>query len=247
MGNEPGLEKRLSELIRIKPNESAVDFVINTFKELIIKKGLEPGDKIPPEMELAKLMSVSRGSIREAMKILSSFGLVDIRRGDGTYVSKNGDNVTFDPVLFSFILSKPTIIEIHELRMLIENDVMELAIKNISNEDLERLRCCVDRMKRAAEERKSYSELAAMDIEFHQLLGDITKNRLVKKIYSFILDFFTPSVQESHRNQGYNAERAVSAHENIIKALELKDSGLAVQAVKYSIDTWEDLTLKSEE
>ena len=243
MNNDVDLIGRLSEVVNTKPNEFAVDFVINTFKDLLVRKELKPGDKIPSETELAKIMSVSRGSIREAMKILSSFGLVDIRRGDGTYIPSTGDSVPIDSVLFSFILTQPTEEEIYELRMLIEKDVMNLAIKKVTDSDLQTLQESIDKMKRAAEEKNDYHYLASLDLEFHEKLADVTKNRLVKKIYSLIMSFFAPSVQESHRNQGYNAARAISVHEDMLKALKLRDMNLAAEAVKSSVDTWEKLGL----
>ena len=246
MNNDVDLIERLSQVVNTKVNESAVDFVINTFKDLLLRKELKPGDKIPSETELARIFSVSRGSIREAMKILSSFGLVDIRRGDGTYIPSSGESVPIDSVLFSFILTQPTAEEIYELRILIEQDVMNLAIKQATDEDLQMLRHCIDKMKEAAEDKRDYHELASLDMEFHEKLSYITKNRLIQKIYSLIMSFFAPSVQESHRNQGYNAERAISVHEDLLEALMRKDAGLASAAVKSSVDTWERLVLKKE-
>ena len=246
MSNDVNLIERLSAVINTKPNESAVDFVINTFKDLLLKRELLPGDKIPSEMELAKIMSVSRGSIREAMKILSSFGMVNIKRGDGTYISNSGDSVSIDSVLFSFILTQPTVEEIYELRMLIENDIISLAIKNETETDLQKLQECIDKMKKAVADKKDYYDLAALDMEFHEQLGDMTKNRLVKKIYSLVMSFFAPSVQESHRNQGYNAASAISVHEHILEALRLKDLNIAEEAVKSSVDAWKNLVLKRE-
>lgn len=246
MNNDVDLIGRLSEVVNTKPNESAVDFVINAFKELLLKKELKPGDKIPSETELAKIMSVSRGSIREAMKIMSAFGLVDIRRGDGTYIPSSGESVPIDSVLFSFILTQPTADEIYELRMLIEEDVMNMAIKKVTDADLVRLQESIDRMKKAAIEERDYHILASLDMEFHELLADVTKNRLVKKIYSLIMSFFAPSVQESHRNQGFHAGRAIRVHEDMLKALKLKDTNLAAEAVKASVDTWENLVLRRE-
>jgi len=246
MNSDVDLIGRLSEVVNTKPNESAVDFVINTFKDLLLKKELKPGDKIPSETELAKIMSVSRGSIREAMKILSAFGLVDIRRGDGTYIPSSGESVPIDSVLFSFLLTQPTEDEIYELRMLIEEDVMNMAIRHVTESDLERLQDNINRMKRTAEEKDDYHLLASLDMEFHDLLADVTKNRLVKKIYSLIMSFFAPSVQESHRNQGYHAERAIRVHEDLLEALRLRDNNMAAEAVKASVDTWEKLVLKRE-
>ena len=64
--------------------QSAVDIVVNNIKQLLIDRKLKPGDRLPNELEISEGLCVSRGSVREAMKILSAFGLVDIRVGNGT-------------------------------------------------------------------------------------------------------------------------------------------------------------------
>src|SRR6056297_1598946 len=97
-------EHNSNDLFKTTKRESAVDLVINTIKKLIINKKLQPGDRLPSEMELANSFDVSRGSIREAMKILSAFGIVEIKRGDGTYISDSFNKDIFDPLLFRLIL-----------------------------------------------------------------------------------------------------------------------------------------------
>ena len=76
----------MSNLFEASKRESAVDLVVNSIKQLLMERTLKPGDKLPSELEISEELRVSRGSVREAMKILSAFGLVDIRVGNGTYV-----------------------------------------------------------------------------------------------------------------------------------------------------------------
>ena len=69
----------INELFKKDKRESAVDIVVNNIKQLLIERKLKPGDRLPSELEISEGMGVSRGSVREAMKILTAFGLVDIR------------------------------------------------------------------------------------------------------------------------------------------------------------------------
>ena len=92
----------VNELFRANKRESAVDLVVNNIKQLLIEKKLKPGDRLPSELEISEGMNVSRGSVREAMKILSAFGLVDIKIGNGTYVCETPGNSLMDSLLFSF-------------------------------------------------------------------------------------------------------------------------------------------------
>ena len=73
----------MDNLFKATKRESAVDIVVNSIKQLLADKKLLPGDKLPNELEISEGLGVSRGSVREAMKILSAFGLIDIRVGNG--------------------------------------------------------------------------------------------------------------------------------------------------------------------
>ena len=92
------------ERVEGKRHESAVDFVVKTFRDKLEKKELRPGDRIPNETELSEMLSVSRGSVREAMKVLSALGVIDIQRGNGTFISQPDSFSNMDPLLFSFLL-----------------------------------------------------------------------------------------------------------------------------------------------
>lgn len=124
-----GLE--FSAVLTSKPNSSSVDYVVNSIKDLLLTKKVLPGDRLPPEMELSRMLSVSRGSVREAMKILSALGIVEVKRGDGTYVSNRGGEVLFDPLLFSLIVSQPSFDELKELRLILEMNVIRLDRKSV--------------------------------------------------------------------------------------------------------------------
>ena len=76
----------VQELFRANKRESAVDFVVNKIKKLLVEQKLKPGDRLPNEVEISEAMNVSRGSVREALRILTAFGLVESRVGTGTYI-----------------------------------------------------------------------------------------------------------------------------------------------------------------
>ena len=120
----------INELFRASKRESAVDVVVNNLKQLLMEGKLRPGDRLPNELEISEGMGVSRGSVREAMKILSAFGLIDIRVGNGTFVSETPGNKLMDSLLFSFFVNNPDIQNLYELRQIIEIDILELTLKH---------------------------------------------------------------------------------------------------------------------
>jgi len=218
------------QLVAEDKRQSAVSYVIANIKRWILTKKLKPGDRLPSESELSKLLSTSRGSIREAMKNLSAFRIIQIRQGDGTYVSTTVGSVPFDPLLFSLILTEAETHEILELRESIEIIVVKLIIKNAGEDDLERLK----EVPRALEDRIAMkadrNEIIARDLEFHATMAEICGNRLIEKIYGFIMEFLQPTIR---------GEGVVPAHGNILDALLRRDVEKAVKAIILSHDPWE--------
>ncbi|MFR3030406.1 MAG: FadR/GntR family transcriptional regulator [Blautia sp.] len=174
--------------------ESAVDIVVNNIKQLLMERKLKPGDRLPSELEISEGLCVSRGSVREAMKILSAFGLIDIRVGNGTYVCESIGNGIMDSFLFSFFLSNPDVENLFELRRLFEIDIMELIDKHYSENEEERiaLRKNLKELESIIKNGASPKELAKNDIEFHQLFGKATHNILVERIYNLLWNLWRP-------------------------------------------------------
>jgi len=226
--------------VSVDPAErrSAVETVIDTIERLILTKRLRPGDRLPSEFELTRTLATSRGSIREAIKILSSFGVLEIRRGDGTYVSQSLSQRLFDHLLFQMILSDPDKRMLKEIRELIEIGIVKLVLANAVEEDLRVVGREVDRMAAKVKEKdpdpKSLTEL---DLAFHRAVARATKNELIQRIYDFTLDLFAPSIEETHRNKrkGLNALRC---HRKILQGLVARDAAGAEAAVRESIEQW---------
>jgi DNA-binding FadR family transcriptional regulator len=214
---------------------SNVDTVVSTIKDLLIRRHLEPGDLIPSENELSESLGISRGSIREAMKILAAFGVVEIRRGDGTYVSTSTNEKLFDPLLFSVLVSDPDLEELIELRVLIECGIVGLIITHASDDDIARLEQTVEAM--AEQARQGVTEIEALletDLAFHRTMGEITGNSLVQNVYGFVMDLFAPTMRPGH---------GLESHWQIVRALARRDLDAAVAAVKEHDATWTALNL----
>jgi len=242
---QSGVNKKRFELLIPKKKESAVDVVISNIKRLLQTKELLPGERLPNETELSQSLSVSRTAVREAMKIFSAFGIVEIRQGDGTYVSKSPNRMLFDPLFFSFILAEPDMKELVELRELMEIEVVKLVIKNADEGDMENLKnAYADIENKIRDGVKDPKILSQCDLNFHNALGNATKNKLVEKIYSFTIDFFAPSIEKTHENQS-NGIIALDTHKNILNAIIERNENKAVSAVEDSVIAWKKLLFGS--
>ena len=235
----------LAPFLPSKPNDSSVDFVVNSIKDLLLTKRVMPGDRLPSETELCKLLSVSRGSVREAMKILSALGIVVIKRGDGTYISTGGGKTSFDPLLFSLIVSQPRFAELKELRIILEKNVARLAALNATHEDLSLLKNCVERTHSLrSDQSKDYEALLALDMAFHAALGHASKNGPLETIYGFVMQYFKPYIAQSLKKQRDFSRESGEAHQQILDAIERRDAVAAESAVEDSNEVWEALILQ---
>ena len=219
--------------------ESTVEYVINTIKDLLITRKLKPGDMLPSETALAEYLNVSRGSIREAMKILSAFGVVEIRRGHGTYIAEPSNKSNIDPFLFNLILSRADAPEMAELRELLESQIVTLVIKKATDEDLAKLEQVHNNLKQLCFNgaQNNAQDLVEHELKFHRTLGQATGNVLIEKIYNFVMEFFKPYVEKTY-NYPENCKNAVELHENIVMAIKQRDREKALDAIQKSIEEW---------
>ena len=122
---------------------SVVERVINGIISSIIEGELRPGDQLPTEPELCKKYDAGRNSVREAIKQLQAYGVVYIRRADGTYISDSYDQKMLDPMLYNIILHQNDWKDFVTLRAVIDIGTLELALTlpNVTDcvPDLERI------------------------------------------------------------------------------------------------------------
>jgi len=218
--------------------ESAVELVVNRIKNLLLSGQLRPGDRLPTEIEIAKSLSVSRNSVREGMKILEAIGIVEILRGDGTYIRTSMDEGVFEPLLFSLILTRAQPVKMIELREMIEVGVCNLIIKNAEPNDIANIR--TEYLKMENKVREGVEDpvlLTKLDIAFHRAMAKATLNPLVERIYNFILEYFEFSIQKTYSSRE-NRVNVLRLHREIIEALESHNLERTVAAIKESITDW---------
>lgn len=162
--------------------ESTVDIIVNQIIQMVIDGAYVPGQRIPTETELAHSFGVGRNSVREAVKILSAYGILEIRRADGTYVCSEFSPKMLNPMIYGIILAKNQDYLV-EVRDAIENYVYALAAKNVTAEDLIALEDVKKRLVAELEKDAPDLELVAMlDGEFHVELSRCGHNPILTEI-----------------------------------------------------------------
>lgn len=143
------------------------DDAIHEIKQLIVTGQVSPGDRLPSEKELSVQLGLSRSSLREAVRALSLLRVLEVRHGDGTYVSSLRPGLLVG-VLESAVdlLQDRTLIEVFELRRVLEASGTELAATRISADELAEVHACL----RTMEELTDPEEFVRVDVEFHDRL-----------------------------------------------------------------------------
>ncbi|GAA2783796.1 FadR/GntR family transcriptional regulator [Kitasatospora paracochleata] len=144
------------------------DEAIDKIKEMIVSGELRPGSKLPKEADLAARLGLSRNSLREAVKALSLIRVLDVRQGDGTYVTSLEPNLLLDALGFVVEFHQDdTVLEFLEVRRILEPAAAALAARVMSDEAIAELGAVLDRLADDA----TLEELIANDLEFHQLIA----------------------------------------------------------------------------
>ncbi len=163
-------------------NTSIVQQVIDRLTYAMIYKELRPGDKLPTEMELAASFGVGRNSIREALKILMSFGVIDIRRPEGTFVASGFSDKMINPMLYGIILDQSDSLDnLKELREWVDFGILELAMDKAKPEDLFQLEEQRDKLMTEIDGGNAEKVFVADD-EFHEAISTAAHNSLLGQI-----------------------------------------------------------------
>ena len=163
--------------------ESVVQSVINCLTDAIRAEDLKPGDKIPPEPELAETLGVARSSVREAVKILTYLGVLESKRSEGTFVCSGYKESMIDPMVYGIILNKDSFENLMELREMTEAGMMRLAIEHHDESELEDLEAILEEMRNALNLKENRVDtFFQADNRFHDKIAEMGKNPMAFKI-----------------------------------------------------------------
>lgn len=184
----------------------------------IMQEPVEPGQKIPNEFELAKLFGVGRSTIREAVKGLVSRGILEVRRGSGTYVI-NTNSFEDDPLGLGKMEDKYKMaLDLFEVRLMIEPEIAALACKNASEEELRKLKKLCDETEQLY--RGGHNHISK-DIEFHTCIAHCSKNQVVETLVPVINTAVYTFANLTHR---LLKEETLETHRAITNAILKRDS-----------------------
>ena len=211
---------------------AVTDEAITKIKDMIISGELSAGDRLPPEKELSEKLGLSRSSLREAVKALEIIRVLDVRRGDGTYVTSLEPKLLTEAMTFIVDLHQDeTILEIFEVRRMLEPAAAATAAARITPQEIAALRATMENI----DEQTSVESLVEHDLVFHRLITAAANNSYLTSV----LDSLSSSTVRARIWRGLTQEKAVdrtlSEHTAIIEALERGDTELARSLVTVHI------------
>ncbi|WP_273832570.1 FadR/GntR family transcriptional regulator [Guptibacillus sedimenti] len=160
--------------------------ILQKIKAIIYNDGLQTGDKLPSERELSDRLNAGRSSIREALRSMEMLGLIETRRGEGTFIANARDHRLVE-VIASFILKDTKSKEdLLETRKLIEKDILRVACERISDEYIDRLRTMMEH-KDNSSDRDIFS--TEFDTAFFRVIVSSTHNHLLMRLWAELADY----------------------------------------------------------
>jgi GntR family transcriptional regulator, transcriptional repressor for pyruvate dehydrogenase complex len=168
-----------TEALTRPSRRSLVDLVIARIQQQISLGVLTPGKRIPTETELGDALGVSRTTIREAVVVLAHMGLLEVRQGDGTYVTTSAPgNESLDQRL-----RRAAALEVYEVRRPLEIETARLAATRRTEGDVRRLRDLLAERDKLRAAGKS-DQAVDTDVEFHRTIAVASKNAVLADVYN---------------------------------------------------------------
>lgn len=234
--------------IRMK---SASDIVVERLTEAIIDGQINPGDKIPTELELASSFCVGRNTVREAVRTLVAYGILEIRRPEGTFVCRTFKPQTINPLIYSMILQKKeSYQDLIGLRQCIEFGTLQVIMdQSLNPEDAENLRQIATSIERELDEPNPDPKLICRtDIAFHDAIAKATRNDLIVTVNEMLSKLTYGSrirtIEQCIREQ--DRKYLVDIHFEILKILEERDTDAIAHTLKRSYSYWANLQMEEE-
>lgn len=212
--------------------------IVQRFHELIQQGTLKHGAKLPAERVLAEQLSVSRGSVREAMRTLELQGLAVSKHGSGTFINTQSLDAVATLMTSSLGTDETQLRNIFEVRHLLEPQLAALAARRATPEDVERLGFILVEQARQIMEGETGVDA---DTEFHFALATATHNTALVKVVSAVEDVLRQSRDQSLQQPG-RPQRSLDSHRDILEMVRAGDHQGARSAMEHHLTAVEPST-----
>lgn len=228
------------------PKGSISKIIVNRITDALINGSLKPGDKIPTELEFSERLGVGRNAVREAVKVLVGFGVLEIRRAEGTFVTEDFNQNLMDPLIYGLILSKGSMKELLEFKISLWGAILYMAVKNASDEEVREMKNIWQKFHDAMMEEPGDSEkMYRANKELNDYVGASCKNKMLDALNEISVKF---AAYTRHRAIEVSIERGQrnllpDAYWEDIQLIETRDQNRILKHCDEKLQMWCDLLL----
>jgi GntR family transcriptional regulator, transcriptional repressor for pyruvate dehydrogenase complex len=220
----------LFKTIHAEHNGTSTEKVVIQLQEMIHRGDLRPGDRLPPERDLARLLGVSRPTLRDGIGSLVAVGVLQARRGAGTFVVESNGSPTLDsyPLRLMSSLRGFTIAETFEARKSLEMAIAGLAAGRATGEQLAQMSEEVAEMFASLDDPAQY---LIHDMRFHQTIAAASGNRILTSLMNMLATLLL-DVRSKTVNRAKDLKESAEMHRNIYGAIRRRDIAAATAAMR---------------
>jgi DNA-binding FadR family transcriptional regulator len=209
---------------------SQTDVVIQGIKSMITRGEITSGSRLPVEKELAAVLSVSRGSLREGVRALAMMGVLETRQGDGTYVTSLDANLLLAPMGFMVDLQTPAnSAHLQSVRRVLESEAASRAASRITEDELEEARAVLDNIESLVDDDSSVNHEVIMDadIAFHRIIANAAGNPALDALIEALASRTVRARMWRAMSERGILRQAQSEHRSILAELVARDGDRA--------------------
>jgi len=207
--------------------ESLPEKIAERIIKLIQEKHLLPGDRLPPERELAEMMGVSRPILREALRALTVMNIIENRQRAGTYITSLEPEKLVEHLEFIFSLEDNTYLMLLEARKVVESGLAEIAAKKITDDKIKELEGIVEKSSNLIDNPEAF---LLADLELHRIISEAAQNPILSR---FMTSITRISIHSRRRTSSSTRvrEQTVKDHHAIVTSLKMHSPAAAKEAM----------------
>jgi DNA-binding FadR family transcriptional regulator len=225
-----GTTKTISISLDLGPQIARVaisDEVISRFKDLIARRVFVPGEKLPPERDLASALAVSRPTLRQALRALQIMGVIRSRQGSGSYLAESAADILREPLEFALAMKGIAETDLFETRCTLEVELASLAAKRRKEEDVTEMRDTLARMHASVGDPDAW---CVHEIHFHNCIVRSARNAVMSTVMEMLSFMLLESRRETVRMlKDYQC--SYNAHYKVFIEIEKQDPEAAARAM----------------
>lgn len=235
--------RRLHEALEPVRRTKVYEEVAARLRRLIAEGRLRPGDRLPPERELAAAFGVSRTSVRDAIRALQMAGLLEPRQGEGTVVREVSSESIMAPLASALLARRDLLADLMAVRKMIEPAMAREAARRATPEEIEQMEAI---LRRQAAKIEAGGLAIDEDTALHDMIARASRNQVVLKVIDVLMDLLREGRERSLQVRG-RPQRSLRGHRQIVEAIRRRDPEAAARAMLTHLEQIEETLLPAPE